>query len=253
VFARAWLGWCLAELGDFPEGIERGDEGVAIAEGADHAYSRVLAAWGLGTLYVVRGDPERAIPVLERGLVVARMADIPLLFPFVAAPLGAAYAIVGRVGSALPLLEQAVREAASMNLLANHALRLTWLGETLALAGEIERAGEQATQALALAERHGERGSQAYAWRLAGEIAMLRDPPDAQAAVDAHRDALRLGTELGMRPLVARCRLGLGLIHQRTGAGAEAQNELGAAVADLRALEMAHWLARAEALGAAAG
>ena len=69
VYARAWLAWCLAELGDFPEGIARGEEAVAIAEAADHAYSQVLAAWGLGTLHVVRGDPERAIPVLERGLV----------------------------------------------------------------------------------------------------------------------------------------------------------------------------------------
>ena len=88
----------------------------------------------------MRGDPERAIAVLERGLAVARMADIPLLFPFVAAPLGAAYALVGRVGDGLPLLEPGVRQAVSMNLQANHALRLTWLGEALLLGGQIERA-----------------------------------------------------------------------------------------------------------------
>ena len=51
VFARAWSAWCLAELGDFPEGIALGEEGVAIADAADHAYSQVLAAWGLGTLH----------------------------------------------------------------------------------------------------------------------------------------------------------------------------------------------------------
>jgi class 3 adenylate cyclase/tetratricopeptide (TPR) repeat protein len=253
VFARAWLAWCLAELGDFPEGIARGEEGVAIAEAADHAYSRVLAAWGLGTLYVVRGDPERAIPVLERGLVVDRMADIPLLFPFVAAPLGAAYALAGRVGDAPSLLEQAVRQAASMNLLANHALRLTWLGEALVLEGQIQRASEQAAQALALAERQGERGSQAYAWRLTGEIATLREPSDARAGITAHRDALRLGTELGMRPLVARCHLGLATAHQRIGARAEARAELDAAVEILRELEMTHWLGRVEAPGTAPG
>jgi class 3 adenylate cyclase/tetratricopeptide (TPR) repeat protein len=252
VFARAWLAWTLAELGEFPEGIARAEEGVAIAEAADHPYTQVLAAWGLGTLYVVRGDPERAIPVLERGLVVDRMADIPLLFPFVAAPLGAAYALAGRVGEALPLLEQAVRQAASMNLLANHALRLTWLGEALVLAGQIERAGEHAAEALALAERLGERGSQAYAWRLAGEIAALREPPDVQAALAAHRDALGLATELGMRPLAARCHLGLATAHLRAGARAESQAELDAAVEALGALQMPHWLTRAEALGAAA-
>ena len=45
VFARAWLGWCLAELGDFDEGATCGREGISIAEAADHAHSRGLAAW----------------------------------------------------------------------------------------------------------------------------------------------------------------------------------------------------------------
>jgi tetratricopeptide (TPR) repeat protein len=253
VYARAWLAWCLAEIGAFPEGIARGTEGAAIAEAADHAYSQVLAVWGLGTLHVVRGDPERAIPVLEQGLVVSRMADIPLLFPFVAAPLGAAYVLAGRVDDAVPLLERAVRQAVSMNLLANHALRLTWLGETFLLTDQIERAGEQAAQALALAERHGERGSQAYAWRLTGEIATRREAGDLQAGFDAYRSALRLATELGMRPLVARCHLGLAAVQQRSGAQAEARAERDAAVEMLRELEMPHWLGQVTALGVSPG
>jgi class 3 adenylate cyclase/tetratricopeptide (TPR) repeat protein len=253
VYARAWLAWCLAELGDFPEGIARGTEGAAIAEAADHAYSRVLAVWGLGTLHVVRGDPERAIPVLEQGLVVSRMADIPLLFPFVAAPLGAAYVLAGRVGDAVPLLEQAVRQAVSMNLLANHALRLTWLGETFLLTDQLERAGEQAAQALALAERQGERGSQAYAWRLTGEIAARRQPADVQTGIDAYRSALGLAAELGMRPLVARCHLGLAAAQQLSGAQAEARAERDAAVELFRELEMTHWLGKVKALGVAPG
>jgi class 3 adenylate cyclase/tetratricopeptide (TPR) repeat protein len=252
VFARAWLSWCLAELGDFTEGIARGEEAVAIAEAADHAYSQVLATWGLGTLYVVRGNPERAIPVLERGLVVTRMADISLLFPFVAAPLGAAYTLAGRVGEAVPLLEQSVSQAVSMNLLANHALRLTWLGESLGLAGQIEQAAEHAARALTLAEQHGERGIKVYAGRLAGELATRREPPDLHAASVAYGDALRLGTELRMRPLVARCHLGLATVHGCGGAAAEARAELDAAVVGLRELEMTHWLARAETLGRSA-
>ena len=253
VHARAWLAWCLAELGDFDEGIVHGEQAVAIAEAADHAYSQVLAVWGLGTLHVVRGDPARAIPALERGLVLIRVADIPLLFPFVSAPLGAAYALAGRTDDALAILEQFVRQAMSVNLLAHHALRLTWLGEALALAGRIEQAGEQAAQALALAERLGERGSQAYAQRLVGEIAMRRTPPDVEGAVTAGGDALRLATELGMRPLVARCRLGAAILAQRSGAADKARAERAAAVETFRELAMAHWLGQAEALGVAPG
>jgi class 3 adenylate cyclase/tetratricopeptide (TPR) repeat protein len=252
VFARAWLGWCLAEVGEFAEGIERGEEAVAIAEAADHAFSRVLAAWGLGTLHVVRGDTEQAIAVLERGLVVTRLGDTPLLFPFVATPLGVAYAWAGRTGDAGPLLEQGMRQAVALEILANHALRLTWLGEALLLRGEIERAGETAEEALTLAQRLGERGSQAYAQRLAAQLRTVREPFDAQGAITASRGALALATELGMRPLAARCRLELAAALLRGDARAQGHAELGAASEALRALGMTRWLARAEALGAAA-
>jgi len=250
VFARAWLGWCLAERGDFSEGVARGAEGVAIAEAADHAYSRGLATWGLGTLHLVRGNLEEAIPVLEQGLVVLRMADMPPLFPFVATPLGVAYALTGQIHDGLRLLEQGLRQAGAMNLQAHHALRLTWHGEALVLAGQLDRAGQQATDALALAGRLGERGSQAYAERLIGEIAMRREPADIRGGIDAFRRALALATELGMRPLAARCRVDLGAAHLRAGARFDAETELTAAVETLRELQMAHWLARAETLAA---
>jgi class 3 adenylate cyclase/tetratricopeptide (TPR) repeat protein len=246
VYARAWLGWCLAEFGDFPEGIVRGEEAVAIAEAADQDYSRVLAAWGLGTLHVVRGDPERAIPVLERALVVTRMADTLLLFPFVATPLGAAYALAGRVDEALPLLEDGLRQAGAMNLQAHHPLRLVWLGEALILGGQLERAAEVAAQARALAEEHGEQGSLAYARRLTGEIAARREPADDRAAANAYGQALRLATELAMRPLAARCRLGLATMHERSGAKEEARAERDAAVETLRDLQMTHWVGQLE-------
>jgi class 3 adenylate cyclase/tetratricopeptide (TPR) repeat protein len=250
VFARAWLTWCLAEVGSFEEGVTHAEEAVAIAEKADHPYSQGIAAWGLGMLHVVRGDPERAIAVLERGLVVTRMADIALLFPFMSAPLGAAYALAGRVSDGVALLEAAIRQAMSMDLHGNHALRLTWLGEALLLGGHIERAREQASQAVAIAERRGERGSHAYARRLHGEIARLREPPDPHAAISEHREALRSATALGMRPLVARCRLDLATALQAIGAREEAQAERAAAAEAFHKLKMPGWLGRMDTRGA---
>ncbi len=86
--------------------------------------------------------------------------------------------------------------------------------------------------------------------RLLGEIAVHRDPPDAEAAERHYREALARAEELGMRPLVAHCHLGLGKLYSRTGERANARQQLTTAATMYREMEMASWLARAEAEGA---
>jgi sugar phosphate isomerase/epimerase len=80
------------------------------------------------------------------------------------------------------------------------------------LAGSLEEAHALAERALALARAHQERGHQAYALRLLGDIAAHRDPPESEQAEAHYRQALDLAEELGMRPLQAHCHLGLGTL-----------------------------------------
>jgi tetratricopeptide (TPR) repeat protein len=232
VFSRSWLALSLGERGEFADGIACGEEGLAIAERAEHPYSVIVACAGLGSLYLLYGDIGRATVVLERGLVLDRVESIPLLFPLVASPLGSAYASSGRVGEALPLLEQAVEQAASTNFLANHALRLARVGEAYLAAGLPDRASEWAERALRLSVEHRERGHEAHVRRLLGEIAAHGDPPDGAHAEARFREALALAQALDMRPLTARCYASLGALYRRLENGPKAEECLGAA-ADL--------------------
>ena len=174
VLSRSLLVVSLAECGAFAEGRAPAEEGVQIAEAADHPYSRVLAYWAVGFRALRQGDLPQAIPVLERALDLAQGAHIRLLVPLVAAPLGAAYALAGRTAEALPLLEQAVEQAVAMRFMFDHALRVVWLGEAYLLAGRLDEAGTQAQRALEFSRAHQERGHEAYALRLLGEIAAQR-------------------------------------------------------------------------------
>jgi tetratricopeptide (TPR) repeat protein len=124
---------------------------------------------------------------------------------------------------------------------------VTWLSETYLLAGRTQEATGQAGRALALARDHMERTSEAYALRLLGEIATYPDRPEGEQAESYYRQALALAEELGMRPLVAHCHLGLGTLYQKLGRGDEAAAELATAVELYRAMEMPFWLARAQA------
>ena len=80
---------------------------------------------------------------------------------------------------------------------------VAWLGETYLLASRMEDALTCALRALELSHAHKERGHQAWALRLLGDIAMHRNPPDFEQAKTHYQQALVLANELGMRPLQA--------------------------------------------------
>jgi len=121
------------------------------------------------------------------------------------------------------------------------------LGEAQLLAGRLEEAHALAELALALGREHGERGNQAYALRLLGDISAHRGPPDSEQAEAHYLQALALAGELGMRPLAAHCRLGLGTLYATIGRREEAHAELTAAIELYRSMEMTFWLPQAEA------
>ena len=104
------------------------------------------------------------------------------------------------------------------------------------LAGRLGEAHALAEQALVLAREHQERGHQAYALRLLGEIAARRDPPAVEEAEAYYRQALTLADDLGMRPLLAHCHLGLGTLYAMTGEREQARTTVVAAIALYRSM-----------------
>jgi len=169
------------------------------------------------------------------------------MFILTASSLGYAYALSGRVAEALPLLEQALEEADRSGFLYDQALSVAWLSEAYLLAGRREEASECAARALALARARQERGHEAWALWLHGEIAAQREPPEVEPAAAHYRQALALADELGMRPLLAHCHRGLGTLYVQTGCPEQARAALTAAIALYRDMEMTFWIPQVEA------
>ena len=115
------------------------------------------------------------------------------------------------------------------------------------LAGRLEEAHTHAELALAHARAYQERGNQAYALHLLGEITARRDPLAAEEAAAHYQQALALAEELGMRPLVAHCHRGLGTLYATTGQREQARAALSAAIALYGAMAMTFWLPQTEA------
>ncbi len=187
------------------------------------------------------------MPLLERGVALCTDWELPLWFSSIAGALGHGYLLAGRLDEALATLGQAVHYAVSRGVYVYHALTLAYQAEAHLLAGRVEPAQALARESLELARRQGERSHEVWSLRMVAESAGRGDAARADVACETYGQALALADRLGMRPMVARCRLGLGALAGRLGRRDLARTELGAAVSELRLLGMTRWLDEADA------
>jgi tetratricopeptide (TPR) repeat protein len=247
VTSRVRLATCHAELGLFAVGRTFGEEALQIAEAVGHPGSLMRAYQGLGLLALRQGDLPRALPWLERAMGICQEVDLPARCPEMAAALGAAYTLGGRIADAVSLLTQVLEQTTAIEIVFIQVLCRLSLGEAQMLAGRLEEAHALAERALALARTHQERGHQAYALRLLGDIAARREPLESALAEAYDRQTLALADELGMRPLQAHCHLGLGTLYAKIDQREQACTELSAAIGLYRATDMTFWLPQTEA------
>jgi tetratricopeptide (TPR) repeat protein len=244
--SRASLGLALAERGEFVESVVRCTEAIQIAETVGHPFSVTAMYQRMGRLHLRRGDLHQVALALEHALEICQGVESPPLFHAVRSTLGYAYALSGRSAEAIPLLEEAVERPMARGG-EGQSLRTISLSEAYLLAGREADARAAAQRALGLARQYKERGYEAYTLRLLGDIVAREDPLDIGKAEDHYRQALALAEELGMRPLIAHCHVGLGKLYRRTSKMDQAKTQLATATTMMREMEMGLWLEEAEA------
>jgi class 3 adenylate cyclase/tetratricopeptide (TPR) repeat protein len=244
VFSRGFLVWSLAELGEFVEGIAHGQEALSIATEANQVYSRCIAHFALGFLHLRRGEPERAASILASGLTAAEGGRILAMRGMFLASLGHAHTLCARPEQALALIRQSV-EPSTFALSPQHPFPLLFLAAAYLEAGLVECSGRTALQALQFCRRRRDVGAGAWALHLLGNIGSLRRPRDLEPIQGDYGQAMALAVDLGMRPLIAHCRLGLGKLHARLGNRQQANEHAGIAASMYREMGMTYWLEKA--------
>jgi tetratricopeptide (TPR) repeat protein len=244
VYARAFLSYNLATLGQFGEAIACGEKSVQLAEAAGQPYSLAFAYYGLGSAFLLKGEIGEAIAALER----AQEARVRQHFwQPEGAPvrLGYAYVLAGRAADGLPLVERGVEEivnaggAGSAYFMARLADAYLWLGRLADAAPLVERA-------LDLSRRQGRRGTEAYALGLDARLVMLSDRPDFTRGERNLRRAMEITEEQGTRPHQAHCHAELGRLYLKWARPSEARRELLEGIAHYRSMGMPFYLRRAE-------
>jgi predicted ATPase len=245
VYVRSTLSRALGALGRFAEALARVREAMHIAEEAGHVFTLLFPLLGLGSLKVDQGDFASAVAPLERGLDLCRTRQVPLSLPDFAWALGAAYHGTGRRAEGVALMEGAAGGIAVWTIY--WAGRAGALGGAYLLDGRLADATRIAQDGLAAARQRGDRGVESQLLRVLGDIAAHPDRGEVDTAEVHYRQALALAEELGLRPLVAHCHLGLGKLCRRTGKRERAREHLTTATTMYREMDMLFWLEQAEA------
>jgi tetratricopeptide (TPR) repeat protein len=243
VFTRIYLVSSLIELGEFAEAKLVAEEAVRIAERANHIYSRAFAYYGMGATLTLQGDLSRGIGILEKGLELCRSWNLRLILPLLGTSLGHAYCLAARPTDAICLIEEVDKIAGAMQRRDGHAMLLVRLGEAYHQVFRVEDASRCAKQAFEFCRAHHERGHEAYALRLHGELA-VNAAHASEGWEPSLRQAIARAEELKMRPLLAQCYLSLGMHLRRVNRSMEADSCLGTASEIFRALNMPFWLER---------
>jgi tetratricopeptide (TPR) repeat protein len=208
VYARSMAAMCQADLGEFTEAERLAREALELTRALDLPFGLVLAHIALGHAALVQGRADAALRAVDPALELIEARRIPTWFPWAGAVRGYALALGGRADEGIALLERALQRARELPFLFGHSQWLTWLAHAELLAGRPEAALRHVDEALGLSRQRGERGYEAWALCIRGEIE--RAAAAAPAGEACYREALGIGVELGMRPLVACCRRALG-------------------------------------------
>ena len=228
MFFHAWLVWALARLGDFADGRRHALEALDVAASADQPLTLAVSHYSLGVLTLFQLDLPSAIAALETSVNLCRRWGLRSWFPNMASHLGFAYARSGRAAHGIELLREAIGQISDPS---DTSHEYAMFAEACLLAGRPDEAREHAEHALTLARTHQERGNEAWALWVVGEVATRAVPDGASPLTSYHRQALTLAAELEMQPLVAQCYASLARVFTATGQEAAASEAHAAAEA----------------------
>jgi tetratricopeptide (TPR) repeat protein len=142
----------------------------------------------------------------------------------------------------MSFVKKAEEENLRIGRKAGQALRLVSHGFVGLLAGHVEEAKTQADRALHLSIETKERGHQAWALFLLGDITAKTDTKEKSQ--ENYHQALALAEEHKMAPLQAHCHRSLADLYRTAGEIRLARTEFTAAVELYQRMDMTFWLQR---------
>ena len=205
VTAQSYLARAHAEIGNFDRARHYVDSAIELADTMANTFSQAFAALSAGFLHLSLGDLQAAIAHLERAREKSIEAETEYLVPLPTGFLGMAYVMAGQADRAIVLLEDAIRQADRIGFRAGQPYRLAALARAYLATGRTDDALRVATEARRLASYQGEVFGLAIALCALAEIARQATPAGSSDAQDYLQRALELARTHGLAPIERLC------------------------------------------------
>jgi class 3 adenylate cyclase/tetratricopeptide (TPR) repeat protein len=221
-----WLGMLGAShgrLGNFEAAIDAAQKACLIADEVRRPYDIALAYWWMGFIWSHKGDVPMALQNLEHGFEVCRASQIHYLVSILSTSLGYAYVLAGRPAEGISLLTKALGFSRASRFTYGEAWSSAYLGFANLLDNRYEGMLDHARSVLELARRCKYRAIEADALRMLGDVHRSGPAPNQEEAERHYLQACEMYLELGLRPELARCQIGLGQTLMQSGRQADAE------------------------------
>jgi class 3 adenylate cyclase/tetratricopeptide (TPR) repeat protein len=241
-------GHALGYIGRFAQGEEACEKALSLAQEGDNLYTMGYVEFFYGCMFVPKGDGENAVKHLQKSIEYFEKLQAYVVLPVSLSLLGMGYYLRGDPGKALGLLEKGLKmrtytEVPGFLSLQHLALSYAHLG-----LGNLSEARVCAEQALNLGKTNHERYCEGLSWLQLGRTVGKMEKFHIEKAEEYILQGMKILGELETKPAYAQGCLSLGGLYVEAGQKEKALENLKKAEAMFQEMGMEFWLAQTKKL-----
>jgi class 3 adenylate cyclase/tetratricopeptide (TPR) repeat protein len=241
---HVFYGFALGCLGEFAQGEQLCEKGVASAHRTNHPYSIGLAYANYGNLCLTKGDGEKAIKTYQSAIEYQEKSQSSIFLGISWGFQGAGYYLIGEYDTAIKLLEKGIQMQTDMKLPFVIALMQVYLSMVHFDLGNFNEANALAEQAVKLAQTNREKWIEGFALLQLGRTIGRMEGSPLQKAEECIFTGMKILKELKMKPTHSYGFLLLGELYADAGKKEKALENLKQAEVLYQAMGMIYWLDR---------
>jgi class 3 adenylate cyclase/tetratricopeptide (TPR) repeat protein len=241
-------GHALGYIGKFAQGEEVCEKALSLAQEGDNLYTMGYVEFFYGCMFVPKGDGENAVKHLQRSVEYFEKLQAYVVLPVTLSLLGMGYYLRGDPGKALGLLEKGLKMRNYTEVPGFLSLQHLTLSSAHLGLGNLHEARVHAERALHLGQTNHERYCEGISWIQLGRTAGKMEKSSIEKAEEYILKGMKILGELETKPAYAQGCLSLGGLYAEAGQKEKALESLKKAEAMFQEMGMEFWLAQTKKL-----